>query len=352
MSKPVTVALVMPVRNEEAAVASTLDSVFASSRLPDEIIIADGMSTDRTVERIKAYQGRQVPIHVVENPTIYSGGGRNRGIRSTTREVILLADFGNAMDPSWIAEMVRPFEERQGVDMVAGMVRPLVTSDFEHCMAAIHYHDEYMLTRYSAAKRESLLPAEIAPGANSLAISRGIWERVGGYPEWLHRAQDKLFSRKAHCLGARVHVAWDACVAHHVRSTPRQVFRQLFSYGRGTGRSRYINRHFVKLAGFYAVLAMLGVSSMFVAAFGVVGVALLAAYYYHAGLRKVMTVDRGLKKVAYLWLTAAVLFPRDAGTLLGHLVGWSEWFFAPKYRALFRGYMEGCDRRALRLLSD
>lgn len=352
MAKRLTVALVMPVRNEETVVHRTLDAVFASSRLPDEIVIADGMSTDRTVERIKTYQGRHVPVHVVQNPTIYSGGGRNRAIASTACEVILLADFGNIIEPDWIAAMVRPFEEAVDVDMVAGMMRPLVTTDFEHCMAAIHYHDEYMLTRYSAAKRDSLLPTEIAPGANSLAIDRGVWERVGGFPEWLHRAQDKLFSRKAYCLGARVHVAWNACIAHHMRSTSRQVFKQLFSYGRGTGRSRYISGHCVKLAGFYGLLMVLGVSSLFAAELGVVGAALLAAYYYRSGLRKVMIVDHGLKKTRYLWLTAAVLFPRDVGTLLGHLVGWCEWFFVPKYRTLFWAYMEGCDRWTLRLLSD
>ena len=352
MTNRLTVALVMPVRNEETVVEKTLDAIFASSRLPDEIVIADGMSTDRTVERIKAYQGRDVPVHVVQNPTIYSGGGRNRAIASTACEVILVADFGNVIQPDWIAEMVRPFEESEDVDMVAGMMRPLVTSDFEHCMAAIHYHDEYMLTRYTAAKRESLVPSEIAPGANSLAMGRRVWERVGGFPEWLHRAQDKLFSRKAACLGARVYVAWNAAIAHHMRSTPRQVFKQLFSYGRGTGRSRYIDSHFVKLAAFYGLVVALAMASVFAGGLGIAGALLLAAYYYRSGLRKVMIVDGGLKKTRYLWLTAAVLFPRDFGTLLGHPLGWYEWFFVPKYRMLFWRYMEGCDSRRLRLRSD
>jgi hypothetical protein len=80
------------------------------------------------------------------------------------------------------------------------------------------------------------------------------------------------------------------------------------------------------------------------------GSPLLAAYYYRAGLRNVVTVDRGLKKIGCIWLAAAVLFPRDAGTLLGHLVGWFEWCFVPEYRVLFWRSMEHCDRRALRVL--
>ena len=43
-----TVSLVIPVPNEGPRVAATLDSVFAGTRLPDEIIVADGRSEDDT----------------------------------------------------------------------------------------------------------------------------------------------------------------------------------------------------------------------------------------------------------------------------------------------------------------
>lgn len=81
-----TVALVMPVKNEERSVSPTLDAVFASTRLPDEIIIADGQSVDQTLERVQAYMGRGVTIRVVLNPQI----------------------FGILVHPRWIEEMTKP----------------------------------------------------------------------------------------------------------------------------------------------------------------------------------------------------------------------------------------------------
>jgi glycosyltransferase involved in cell wall biosynthesis len=338
MGQRVQVSLVMPVRNEEAMVEATLDAVFASTRLPDEIVISDGMSTDRTLEKVRAYGDRGVPMRVVANPTLYSGGGRNIGIRNASFDVILLADFGNKVDQHWIEEMIRPFEERDDVDIVAGLHRPWVTSDFEHCLAAIHYHHEYMLARYSPEQRLALVPKAIVPGGASLGLTRRIWERVGGYPEWLPRAQDRLFSRKAWCMGARVAVSWNAWTAHHMRRGPAEVFLQLFSYGRGNGRSRCIDRHVFRLLGVYGVVAALAVATTWSWMLGATAGALLIAYAYRAGLRKILKVDGGLNQLRYLWMAPCVVFSRDLGVLLGHLAGWLEFGCSTRYRRLFTAY--------------
>jgi hypothetical protein len=147
-------------------------------------------------------------------------------------------------------------------------------------------------------------------------------------------------------------VAWDAYISHHLRRSSGEVFRQLFSYGRGNGRSRYIERHTVKLAAVYALGLALAGGAVFASPLAGLLLILLGAYYYRAGLRKIIEVDGGLKRLSYLWLPAAVLFPRDLGSLLGHLVGWLEWLLVPRYRALFRAYTEDCDRSALARLSD
>lgn len=350
-SKPPSFALVMPVRNEEASVKATMDAVFDSTRLPDEIVIADGMSTDRTVQLIEAYSGRGVPIKIVPNPTLFAGGGRNAAIRATDAEYILLADFGNRLDRDWIRNMIRAFEDNPGVDMVAGMYKPLVTSDFEHCVACIHYFDDYTLDRYTPTEREKLLPKDLLPGGLSLAITREIWVRSGGFPEWLAKAQDKMFSRKARALGATVAIAWDASVSHHVRSSMGAVFRQTLFYGRGNGQSRFLTMHAIKLAIFYLAVACLMAAGVVHWGFTVAGIVLLGLYAWRAGLRRVIAVDRRLGKIRYLWLAPAALFARDLGVLLGHAGGWFEWVFRPKFRKLFGDYTKGCPQQSFPIIA-
>ena len=348
----VTVAVVMPVRNEEDEVETTLAAVFASTRAPDEIIVADGMSTDRTVERVRAFaRAHDRAVTIVENPTLWCGGGRNRAIEQTRCDVIVLADFGNILDPDYIARMVAPFERDETVDIVGSVFRLRVDSDFEHCVAGIHYFDNYTLERYSAAEREALLSQVVAPGGNSIAFTRAIWMRLGGYPEWLARAQDKMFSRKAHAVGAKVAVAWDAVVRVHVRRTPRQLFRQLLLYGRGYGQSHYVSAHSAKLTVLYgAVLGLLAgtVASPWI---GTAGLALYAGYVAKAGPWKVYRAAPEKFRAIHLAMAPVALVCRDAGSILGHFYGWGEWLFDPRYRRQFVDYTRDAPAHRLHRLA-
>jgi|CXWL01.1.fsa_nt_gi glycosyltransferase involved in cell wall biosynthesis len=351
MMQQVRVSLVMPVRNEEPSVERTMGSVFASTRLPDEILIADGLSTDRTVEKITAYAGKGIPLTVIANPTRFSGGGRNLGIRQASGDVILLADFGNVLDPQWIEEMVRPFEEDSAVEMVTGLHRPFVQSNFEHCMAAIHYHINCMLDRYTHEERIQLTPEIVLPGGASLGFRRRVWELVGGYPEWLPKAQDKMFSRKCYALGVPVRISWNAFVSHHMRSAPREVFWQMVAYGRGNGRIGCVDSQVYKLMAVYGLVVGLFAASVVWWPFSLLALGLLLAYFYRAGLRKILKVDGGLKRMSYLWWTPLVLIPRDLGLLVGHFWGRGEWLCVPKYRRLLTAYTAGCDPERLRATS-
>src|SRR5712691_11884156 len=190
-----TGALIMPVTNEERSVGPTLDAVFASTRLPDEIVIADGQSVDRTLERVEAYTGRGVPIRVVPNPQIFAGAGRNNAAAVATSDILLFLDFGILVHPRWIEEMTRPFEQDVGVDAVGPVFEPYVESDFEYCVACIQWQEMMLFSRLSRAEQLARVPAEIRLGG-VLAVSRTCYQRLGGMPAWLRAGEDNLFSRK------------------------------------------------------------------------------------------------------------------------------------------------------------
>jgi glycosyltransferase involved in cell wall biosynthesis len=342
MGKRRSVALVMPVRNEEASIVETLESVLASSRLPDECICADGMSTDNTVKLINSFADRGLKLRVVENPTLFCGGGRNRAIEATDCEIILIADFGNLVDKYWIENMVRPFETDSNVDVVAGMFKPRVHSEFEHCMASIHYYEDYTLDRYSDEEKIKLLPKTILPGGMSIGLTKEIWRRAEGFPEWLAKAQDKMFSRKTHALGAKVVVAWNAYVYHHMRSTPLQVFKQLYFYGRGNGQMHFVSSHFIKLAAFYLFFIGLLLAGSLSTFFYILAAVVMLAYVFHSGIKKIYRADPKRFAFVHVLLAPTVLFPRDIGSLLGHVAGWVQWYFVPRYRKLFNVYTQKC----------
>ncbi|WP_134497828.1 glycosyltransferase [Microvirga pakistanensis] len=333
------VALVMPVRNDAAAVRPTMDAIFASTRLPDEIVIADGLSTDGTPELIKEYEGRGVPIHIIPNPALWAGGGRNAAVRATTCDILVLDDFGNIIEPGYIEAIVRPFEEDEQIELVSGLFQMNVTNDFEHCVAAIHYFENYILDRLSLDEVRRLLPQVILPGGLCTAVTRRMWLAAGGQPEWLAKGQDKLFSRKVYALGGKSVIAPDARLRHHVRSNIGDLFRQVFFYGRGNGQMRFISRHVARLMLVYGSLAALLLLGFVSYLFPILASLLFLAYVWRAGVRKVLLVDGGLKKLRYVPMSCLILVTRDIGSLLGHLLGWMEWITKPRFRELYRLYM-------------
>jgi len=331
----------MPIRNDAASVKPTMDAIFASTRLPDQIVVADGLSTDGTRELIAQYIDRGVPIRVVSNPTLWAGGGRNLAVQETECDVLVLNDFGNVIEPGYIEAIVRPFEDDDNVDLVCGLFEMQATTSFEHCVAAIHYPGHYMLHKYRAEELVQRFPRVLLPGGLCTAVTRRAWLAAGGQPEWLAKGQDKLFSRKIYALGYKSAVAIDARLKHHVRRNLSELFRQVYYYGRGNGQMQFVSRHVLYLLMTYGsilLLLILGTLNLF---FALCGILLFLLYAWHSGVRKIIQADSGVKLPKYIPIALKILLVRDIGSILGHIVGWSEWFFRPEFRKRFSAYMDG-----------
>lgn len=82
------ISIVIPAREEEKAIASTI-AQFASLTIPHEVIVADGASSDRTVEIARAAGAR-----VVENTSGARSPSkqRNDGARAASGEFIMFVD--------------------------------------------------------------------------------------------------------------------------------------------------------------------------------------------------------------------------------------------------------------------
>ncbi len=90
-----TVSLIATVKNEAHALARLLDSIGAQTRLPDEVVIADGGSTDDTARRIEPWGAAQpFPVRVVIVPGANIAQGRNAAIRAARGALIAATDAG------------------------------------------------------------------------------------------------------------------------------------------------------------------------------------------------------------------------------------------------------------------
>nr|WP_245781022.1 glycosyltransferase [Litoreibacter janthinus] len=343
----------MPVRNEAESVDSTLSSLMESTMLPDEILCADGRSTDNTIELIEAFAKAhpEVSIRVVDNPGKWSGSGRNRAIEVAKGNVILIADFGNTFRANWIEEMSRPFFVDPDVDIVCGLFQPHVTTDFEHCVAVIHMFDDYTLHLVPREERDALLPEVVVPVGMAMGMTRDAWARLGGFPEWLFKGQDKLFGRKAWAQKYKIVVAWDALVDHHVRPTPERVFNYLYYYGRGFGQQKLLSNMTKKLGMIYGVFFLLVIAGFFAPVFWLLALVLAGAHLWKFGFKKLLKQNLRPWKWSYLYQLPVALVARDLGSIFGHIAGWKDWLTQPELRAKQSEFLKGTDPKRLRIVS-
>ncbi len=103
-----SVAVVIPAKNEAKYLPVLLASLLAQSREPDEIIVADAGSTDRTREIARSFRG----VEVV--PGGIAAVGRNAGVKASTSEIILFLDADAMIEGrDWLAKAVDEFVARK-----------------------------------------------------------------------------------------------------------------------------------------------------------------------------------------------------------------------------------------------
>lgn len=219
-----TVAVITTVLNERESIRALLDAVLAQTRLPDEIVVVDGGSTDGTIDVLQAYAREHPLLTLVVAPGVNIARGRNIAIHRSRCSIVAVTDGGCHPEPDWLEQLVRPLFDEPGYGAVTGARRIVGINRFEEFAGLLS-------TSVNAATE----PERMFHGRNS-AFRKSLWARVGGYPEWLYTAEDTLFALRAKELGCRVALAEGATVSWRPRPNLRKLGKQYYLYGRGTGR--------------------------------------------------------------------------------------------------------------------
>src|SRR2546426_7957785 len=113
------ISVVIPALNEEKALPGLLEALLCQTRLPEEIIVVDADSTDRTAGVVEEWGRKGHPIRCLKGRRGGCGIGRNIGIREARHEWIVLLDCGVVPISSWLAALGET-QKRTGAPAVFG----------------------------------------------------------------------------------------------------------------------------------------------------------------------------------------------------------------------------------------
>jgi glycosyltransferase involved in cell wall biosynthesis len=306
------VAVVCSIRNEAGALDTLLDSLLAQTRPPDEIVICDGGSTDGTVGLIRRRIEAGAPLRLIERPGSNIAAARNAAIAASGAPIVAVTDFGVRLEPSWLAELVEPFDGPDPPDVVAGFFRPDPRGAFETALGAATLVPE---TEVDART--------FMPSSRSVAFRRSAWQAVGGYPEWLEHSEDVLFDLRLKSHGYRFEFRPRAVVHFRPRPTLGAYFRQYRAYARGDGKADlWRRRHAARYAAYglapFVVLAGVWYKRLWLAG-AVLGGAYMVTPYRRLG--PWLSTLGPFERIEALAWVPVIRLVGDIAKMLGYPVG-------------------------------
>jgi glycosyltransferase involved in cell wall biosynthesis len=228
------IALIATVFNEGEDIFRWAESIRKQTLQPDEFVVVDGGSTDGTPERLKkafSHGDFPPPRIIVEKCNI--ARGRNLAIRNTTAEIVASSDASSYPEPGWLAQITRPLLENPSVDAVGGKTIVISENAFQAFLLEM----------------EGQPPDDDGyyPSSRNLALRRGAWESVGGYPEWLTlAAEDALYNFELHAVGKKFACNNEALVRWSIRPTPEAYYKLLWRNAFGAAEAQLYTPYFLK----------------------------------------------------------------------------------------------------------
>jgi glycosyltransferase involved in cell wall biosynthesis len=231
--------LVSTVYNERQRLENTLQDLRSQTLLPDEIIITDAGSTDGTFEMLLDFaKAASFRVIILQKEKCNVAEGRNMAIKAASNQLILSTDFGCRFHPDWIKSLISPFDD-PAVQVVGGAYTVI-----ESELITEPEKVGYIL---SNGYQVDVGSEYFIPSSRSIAYRKSVFEKIGGYCEWLTLAADDLiFGMQIKRYGIPILMVDKPYVYWGRHRTYLGYAKETFRYGLGDGESRIKFRQFSK----------------------------------------------------------------------------------------------------------
>jgi glycosyltransferase involved in cell wall biosynthesis len=315
------VSAIVPARNEEASIASAVESLAAQPEI-SEIIVVNDQSTDSTVAELARLAAQVPQLRVIEIDALPSGWvGKNHavsvGAAQATGEWLLFTDADGVHLPGSTARALADAADN-GAALVSYSPEQETLTWWERALIPFVY--TRLAHRFSYDDVNNPASSAAAASGQYLMIRRDAYQRFGGHAAVAGEVlEDVALARLAKQAGIRIHFASGFGI---MRVRMYRTFGAMWQgwtknlYPLMGGTSRAVGRELRGVVPWIPVLSLLLMPWHLI--FGVLGVILLAGR--HAAYAATLRRNRFPMALAIYYMPAVALY---SAVLLA-----SEWRYA------------------------
>ncbi len=158
------ISVVIPAYNEEKTISRCLDSIVNQLEKPDEIIVVDNNSLDKTAKIAEKYPN----VKIIKEKRQGIAHARNAGFNKATGDILARCDADSIIPKNWLKQIKKDFES-DGQTIA-------VTPDF-HLFDMAIVKNSLLPAKifFTISKLIIKMPSLIGP---AMAIRKSAWEKV------------------------------------------------------------------------------------------------------------------------------------------------------------------------------
>lgn len=244
------VSIVIPCLNEERYITALLDALAAQDYGAGgiEVIVADGGSTDRTRELVRAYPSPFARLELVDNPRRITVAGLNEGMKAARGDCWIIIGAHSTVRPDFVRQSVEALK-RTGAACVGGPIETIGEGAAGRAIAAA------MSSPFGVGNAKFRYASE-AGYVDTVPFGcyhRRVWEVVGEFDETVDGADEDSYNARLIEAGGKIWLDPAIRSSYYPRRTLRALARQYREYGAAKGtlfaRGRPLRaRHFAPAA--------------------------------------------------------------------------------------------------------
>lgn len=305
-------SVICPIYNEEKYIAKCIDSMLEQDYPKEdlEIILVDGMSTDKTRSIVEEYTSKYPFIRLIENPHRVAPWAMNIGIKEAKGDIIMRLDAHATYEKNYFSALAYGLS-KYNADNIGSVCKTDVLNKTPKTLAI----KEVLSNKFGVGNSTFRTGIEGVQEVETVPFGcwrRDVFDKYGYYDTRLVRNQDIELNKRIIRGGGKIVIIPDTFCTYLARETYKALAKN--NYGNGkwniltvyyTKEMRSLSlRHFIPLAFVLSLILPSIVGIFWWPAFCISGSALLAYLLLLGFVSARLSVS---KKLNFIYLLASFI---------------------------------------------